>query len=287
MEKADKDCILTDVKIIFMNIFKILILVVIILVAGAVIVVTSVNQKVAVAPVATILPGITISPDVCCPTPKPPPPQCECYFSSDCSEKQYCDRTEGSCNKWNKEGKLQDGMCKANRSNIDWKQVEIGLVVNAVDAWMNAYLVAGEKGDAPLVAPIQSINLPMVWHVEIATVVFNTMERLLGFDFHQLAPCGSLDSAVFQCPPSVPRLDAAGKQLVQSVGKAVVEAVRVNNPALVEKPVNDFWEQYPNFKPMHTGVCYPHGHPQVQKGGERACQTRELEQILKVFLTGR
>jgi len=261
---------------------KLSIIVLILVAVAAIFYLSASYTNVALGPVASIVP------ELCCPTPKPPPPQCTCYFSSDCQSGQFCDWGAG-CQEVPKENgtpKL-DGMCKARNSKASWREVDATKVTAAIAAWFQAYANAGDLGGIPNVADIKAISLPVVWHVETASAVFNVMDRLLGFDFSKPAPCGAFDTAVFDCPPAIPQLDAAGKSLVASVGIAFAEAVRTANPKLVEEPLNAFWKKYPTYKPMHAGRCYPHGHAEVTKGGERKCQINELEQILSAFLVGR
>lgn len=215
-------------------------------------------------------------------TPQSSPAQCECYVSSDCQVGQSCNYASGCQSVSNK-----NGMCRARNRNADWRRIEIPAVTATVDAWFSAYITVAEQGGTPDVTAIKAMKLPSLWHVETAHAVFNAMDRLLGSDFGKPGSCSAFNTAIFTCPPAMPRLDAPALSLVSSVGIAFSEAVRTGNPKLIEKPINAFWKKYPTFKPARGGRCYASGNADAPKGNERICQINELEQILIAFLAGR
>jgi hypothetical protein len=176
-----------------------------------------------------------------------------------------------------------DGLCTGlTIRNIDWDQVLVVNVAEAADLYFRAYLTAGRRGGGPpdtaLIERASRLRLPMNWHLELIDAVHRSLDVTLGWDFMKC----NVDETCFG---QVPRLGDDAAALVDAAREGFVAGLRDNDPDAVDEPIRSFWSSTERFAPMHTGRCYPHGHPDVPDPA--TCQIEELKADLTLLLAGR
>jgi hypothetical protein len=228
---------------------------------------------------------------------------CNCYFTADCkgtTRGTKCNRhLEGGCTERNKPDETIngvlicgkpvgqpkcDGICQTEKAHgASWKNISPALVAKAADLYFSAYQKAAATGGGPpnstLLKAALAVPLPESWHIELQNEVHNALTVILGWDFMP-----SLD--LTQCFGQVPSLGTAPASLLDAARRGIVEGILQDDPKAVVQPIQEFWSQGDDqYKPMHLGVCYPHGHPEVTHPG--TCQIQELEAIVEVINAGR
>lgn len=229
------------------------------------------------------------------------PPDCRCYYSSDCrntSRGDTCDRTNGSCTERpkpneringvlicnEKPGEPKcDGLCKSQRRpGASWSNVDLNLVANAADLYLRAYQTAaagaGGPPDPGLLVQALAVAISNDWHLELQDAVHNLLDVLIGWDFLR----GRDQYVEFG---EVPALESAPLQLLSSIRMAFVAGLRNNQPEAATPALLSFWAQGEVYRPMHLGRCYPHGHPNMPD--IPACQAEEISGLLTLLLRGR
>lgn len=215
-------------------------------------------------------------------------PKCECYLDADCPEDRP-DCTyyfQGHCREWkNEENKTRDGLCKGSNLKFFWRRVDPNRVVAAIDLYFQAYMDAIRGDGQPneeLLNAAQRVSLrpSRTWHNELQRVVHDALDTVLGFDFHwpQLK-CSKFGSIV-----GLPDTNAA-VALVEHTREGFMEAILNNNPDMMEEHIMSFWRVHTEYAPLHTGRCYPHGHP--EQSAPEVCQIDSLKRTLRVLLEGR
>ncbi len=176
-----------------------------------------------------------------------------------------------------------DGLCTGlTIRHIDWAHVFVIDVAEAADLYFRAYLTAGRRGggspDMELIDRASQVRLPMNWHLELIDAVHRSLDVTLGWDFMKC----NVDATCFG---QVPRLGDDAAALVDAAREGFVAGLRDNDPDAVVEPIQSFWSRTESFAPMHTGRCYPHGHPDAPEVA--ACQIDELKADLMLLLAGR
>ena len=176
-----------------------------------------------------------------------------------------------------------DGLCTGLIiRHIDWNRVIAIDVAEAADLYFQAYLAAGRSGGGPpdrsFVERAAALRLPMNWHLELIDAVHRSLNVTLGWDF---MPC-TFDETCFG---QVPRLSEDAAALIDAAREGFVAGLRDNDPRAVEAPIRDFWSRTESYEPMHSGRCYPHGHPDAPDAA--TCQVEELKADLALLLAGR
>lgn len=176
-----------------------------------------------------------------------------------------------------------DGLCTGlTIRHIDWAHVLVIDVTEAADLYFRAYLTAGRRGGGPpdmeLIDRVSQIRLPMNWHLELIDAVHRSLDVTLGWDFMKC----NVDATCFG---QVPRLGDDAAALIDAAREGFVAGLRDNDPNAVVEPIRSFWSRTESFAPMHTGRCYPHGHPDAPEVA--ACQIDELKADLTLLLAGR
>src|SRR5262249_39054540 len=205
---------------------------------------------------------------------------CNCYFSSNCSQTgrgTICRYTwNGEICTWIAKPNVRiggvlicggtpgqpqcDGRCRdQRRPGAIWRDIDRAVVATAFNLYLKAYLAVAQQGgggpDPTLLKEAMSVPLPSDWHEELQEAIQDALDVLIGFDFMRsrdpTCPFG-------QCPAlsDVPFL------LVDTARQALEDGIVQNNSEAVVGPIRDFWKAY-QWVPMHTGRCYPHGHPEV------------------------
>jgi hypothetical protein len=208
-----------------------------------------------------------------------------CYWSTECSSGSYC-----SYNGCTLSGK-KDGVCTKSAGGFgDW-----GDFISAIDFYFQAYKESAEgKGGLPdldLVRRAQDKQLTAEGHYAVQLIVYNTLDLALGFDFIRPQACiGSAEEGKIP-PGGLGQIRLAAKdappgavEFIELLQHAVVNAVKAKNPNLVADPIRSFWKKHPDYKPRHTGRCWPHGHTDLPYKTAEECQIKELTHMLNVFL---
>ena len=202
-------------------------------------------------------------------------PECDCYWSTECGSGKHCDYSSGCTHVGKK-----DGTCKSGAGALP--SGGLSVAATALGLWLDAYQVTtADKGlpSADIVKRIQAINLPSQDRRRIRFAAFNTIDVLLGFDFgHPRGDCDAYDARCLGILRIRPDREAV--QLLRAVRPAFVLALQTRDPKPLQKSLNGYWKQYPNFRPHHSGRCYPHGHPEYPFKAVSACQLDELTRIL-------
>lgn len=213
-------------------------------------------------------------------------PDCNCYWSKDCPGHMYC----GDYFKCRLKGqpgsnKIFDGTCRKRATGAIWLRVNPQSVANAVDLYFQAYMEpitrGGGRPNEELLRAAQAIRLGRIWHKELQENVRSALDAVLGFDFHPPNPICRTDFGTI----GVSNIPAA-VALVEETRMGFREAILENNADVIERHIMAFWSEFPEYVPMHTGRCYPHGHPEFDISPE-ACQIAHLKAILWVLLEGR
>jgi hypothetical protein len=203
---------------------------------------------------------------------------CNCYWSSDCGSNQSC----GGYFSCEQSGKL-DGTC---RSSGGLSPGDFPILHGAVDDYYQAFLAAAMGGgglpDAEISARAQGKSLSLEGHFAAQQIVNDSLDVVLGFDFlrPQIMFCHGFGQ-IFSFRSFYPR---EAEELVDATRRGVVDAIRAKEPARVGGPIRGFWAKHPNYRPLHTGRCFPHGHPDFPYKAPADCQIRELEGMLKMFM---
>ena len=211
--------------------------------------------------------------------------QCHCYWGSDCGPDAPC--LIGGCQPvW--DGKL-DGVCRGFRGpGAGWAILGgnvVGLARSA-DRWFQSYIAAAQDAmrmpDSASLVEALRVPLTLGWHREIRQAVYNSIDLTMGFDFQPPeGDCFAYD------PRCIGRfrveLSTEGVQLLEALRQGFTQAIRESQPSAVEEPLRAFWNSN-SLAPLHTGRCYPHGHPDFQYRSPADCQVDGLTRILKVLL---
>lgn len=208
---------------------------------------------------------------------------CECYVSSDCSNGETC----GDYFTCTKVGKL-DGMCKSGGSGA-FTVGDLSAAASAASAYFDAFdegsqdvLGTGLPTAQEHVQAAHDARLSLDGHVAVRSLVLDALDLAIGFDLvhENLRLC----SAAGPVPMVRGPLHEGARALVSAVRTGVVDALRFGDPALVQQPLADFWAQYPDYEPHHSGRCYEHGHSSYPFADPLDCQVTELQRLLELYL---
>jgi len=207
---------------------------------------------------------------------------CDCYYTFDCPSGYYCGcYVCGCCSCIGK----YDGRCISTFHS--WSGDNVENVAKAISLYFDAYIRAIENGgglpDQGLLREAERIPLLAEWHRDLKRFIHDQLDVLLGFDF--MAPCGNgYKLGNIRAVPDI----MAAKALVTAGKTGIVNAILQNDPEAVVRPLEEFWDSFPNYRPMHTGRCYPHGHPEVKTLEDiKNCQITSLKRAMEVILKGR
>jgi hypothetical protein len=225
---------------------------------------------------------------------------CNCYWRSDCGNAQrwvcnygtgcaHSGKLDGTCQPWFPfEGPKDFVMLPTRVAGSGDDE----LFLQVFDLWFKAYVAAAEKEgnglpDRALLDQALGVKLPDQVHLGIKDTVFNVMDVLAGFDF-AMPPgnCYAYDTrcvGFFRIP-----LDPKGVQLLRSGESGFVQALRAKDRGLVERALQEFWKNN-DYRPHHTGRCYPHGHAEFAAAGGSPliCQQQELGAMVDSILAWR
>src|SRR5262249_11664642 len=149
-------------------------------------------------------------------------------------------------------GLMNDGLCVVTYGKF---QTTPEMMAEVANTWFEAYLKPIDGlPDADIVQRAESFPLPLIAHESIKRAVHNALDRILGFDIR----LNSIELAGISSP-----LNPTAAALVSATRDGFTAALRDQNPDKVVEPLETFWREHPDFKPMHSGRCYPHGHKGV------------------------
>lgn len=221
---------------------------------------------------------------------------CGCYFSTNCGARQYCNyRTilgGGGTSHCCQRGKL-DGVC-ATKSAVSayWSQVEVSAVTLAISKYFQAYLVPVARGEgrpdetwlreAVNVRIHANAQVGNLWHSVLQELVHNALDIVLGYDFEGIrSPVLTVQDFGFGNIRGL-RDPVAATALVRATYLGIKGAVERRSSNEISKNIREFWVRYPRYVPMHTGRCYPHGHP--GQTDALTCQIDALVRLVEVVL---
>lgn len=210
---------------------------------------------------------------------------CDCYWSADCSGTNTCDYGSGCTHSGKK-----DGTCSSSSSPVGpIDSTHLGTIAVATDLWFSAYENPTSKEglpDAEKVREVSEMHLAGSDQQRIKSAVFNAMDVALGFDFtHPPVSCLEYDErcvGIFRIHP-----DKEGFELLRVVRAGFNQGILQRDSRVVADAVYNYWGGRSQFRPHHTGRCYPHGHSEFGKRSTAECQADELSRILSGLLTKR
>ncbi len=209
---------------------------------------------------------------------------CGCYWSSDCGSGEYC-----NYNGCTKDGK-KDGTCSKSSGGFD-----LAGLVRATDLYFEGFQVpqkgAGGSPNRDLVRQAQDQPLTAEGHLTVQRIVHNALDLALGWDFVGPQACTGVAEPGRIAPGGLGQIRLAAKdappeasEIVESVRQGVLAAIKANNADQVAAPIRSFWRKHPDYKPRHTGRCWPHGHPELPYKTAEECQITELKRMLSIIL---
>lgn len=216
---------------------------------------------------------------------------CDCYFDDDCGFLFYC-RYDVDCS-WVPKGVSDgdrvcpelpfdgscDGLCKFLK--LPYGTVGREAVARAADLYFRAYMSTAERRtpvgdpDASILAQARAIDLPENGHKELTGAVFSALDLTIGWDFG----IGRRDMSDPERPgvDGIIRIIPEGGGMVRimdATRRGFVETIRSGRPETMLPPLEEFWTNFPDYRPNHGGRCYPHGHKGYATALE--CQRKNL-----------
>jgi len=162
--------------------------------------------------------------------------------------------------------------------------------VKISDLYFQAYLAVLPAGVVSLTRGFMdaagAVGVSDEWRQELLSAVVNALDRVVGWD----VKFSGYPTSTGVPPLFVDSLDPiedsvrikAMEAIIEAARRGIVNGILANNPDAVSQPIEDFWQQYPDYRPMHTGRCYPHGHLQVKSLADTVnCQRYELKAIVR------
>jgi len=216
---------------------------------------------------------------------------CDCYYDVDCPEFSGCNVGTPMCLNV---GKL-DGLCE------EWQSPQPGgesdpdesraAVSKAVELYFELFIqiVAQQGAGTPKPEAVRQIDGILGWPSRVKDakkprrpvvlkrqplidMLNNSLDRVLGFDFN-ISPVQEFGNV-----RHVPDREQA-IALIKTTRAAFLRAIEQRSGTAVRGPLAKFWASFPNYRPMHTGRCYPHGHPEQKSPLE--CQVESLSRMAK------
>lgn len=156
----------------------------------------------------------------------------------------------------------------------------IALFDLAFESYLPSVSTAGGQQDHVLLTRMRSQAPSQEVADLVQDMTYGFMDIALGFDVQPAEP-GTPDGVANVRGSLDPEASVA---MVLAVRTAVRGALEGRDPELVGPPVAQFWVENPDYAPMHTGRCFPHGHVD---GAENpvSCQIEELERKLHVLVS--
>jgi hypothetical protein len=227
-------------------------------------------------------------------------PNCNCYYSSDCSSGNTCGGL-GDC----KANGKSDGKCSTNAASGDsgygiimgnklphgklptTQKEDSTALYAAVDGYFQAFLKAIKQGgglpDKKLVAAAQKTQLSPVGHQDAEYTVWVALDAVMGWDFMYPNKLQRTSGYVGNIR-EVHGVKAA-EGIVDATRRGLLSALQSRDASKVVQPLQEFWQANPNFIPRHLGRCYPHGHAEVtDTKSSVACQIDTLERLATMLI---
>jgi hypothetical protein len=204
---------------------------------------------------------------------------CNCYTAADgeCpadgGPPKTCNHTQNICNGLvvPETGKNADGFCDPPYV----RTIDLIKLHSDLKFLFDSYLELGTNGGGRLSSSVvAALTLPRPLPQKAIYAVNEILDIVLGWDF--VLPTWP------DVRGSVPKLEGARLGIVQAAKAAVLESVEGQSVEPVGPALHEFWKTHPEFRPNHTGRCYPHGHPDLTDA--EACQIREISAILRSAL---
>jgi hypothetical protein len=168
-------------------------------------------------------------------------------------------------------------------------------VAKVTDLYFQAYLAVLPAGggfpDKSFIDATSAVGISDEWRQELLSAVVNALDRVVGWDV-KFSGYPTLTSAPPLFVDSFDPIEDSSRisimeAIINSARTGIVNGIIANNPDAVSQPIKDFWGEYPDYRPMHTGRCYPHGHPQVKNLTDTVkCQLYELKAIVRWIMAG-
>jgi hypothetical protein len=211
---------------------------------------------------------------------------CTCYLRCEPAETQMCDHW-GSCKVREGGPKILDGKCLVFGQGGNIRESLAFEIAKSLEYYFDAYIEAGtgEGGlpDEGLLSRAQSARLTLREHREIQALVDHALDLILGFD--TIPP--SIETPLRQIPSFKGRGYPEAREFLEGVRDSIVKSVLSGDVDSIEAAVSKFWSNNPNFHPLHTGRCYPHGHVEPEYVWKNAadCQTDLVQKSVRGFIS--
>ncbi len=208
--------------------------------------------------------------------------KCTCFIGDFCGVDKAC--RLGGCTPHNNKA----GLCKpVGGGGGAGLILDLPLAAESTSQYFDAFLEVGQgEGGLPkpeMLERAQSVALPLRTHLAVQTIVHESLKIILGFDFtpQQFASFLGVGQIMSFTDSDDP---VASISLVKATKKGVVDAIKNANPALVKKPLQDFWQCYPNYKRIYGGQCYVKNKGKQKGLSTEDCIIRTISNLLLVFL---
>jgi hypothetical protein len=150
----------------------------------------------------------------------------------------------------------------------------------AFDSYLPSLGTPGGLQDRALLAEMRSQAPSQELADLVQEMTYGFMDIAVGFDVQPAEP-GTPEGMANVRGSLDPEASVA---MLLAVRTGVRGALEGRDPELVGPPIAQFWVEHPDYAPMHTGRCFPHGHVD---GAEdpASCQVEELERKLHLLVS--
>lgn len=211
---------------------------------------------------------------------------CNCYWSSDCSDGQSC-----NYNGCTHVGKL-DGVCKSSGGAGGLDLPDLPIAAEGVREYFAAFHVAAQDITGATLPEARTAlraahgrRLTLEGHLSLRMLVLDALDVTIGWDL--VTPTVRFCSAAGPAPTFRGHLDAGTRALLAATEEALTVAIANNDASRVREPIEKFWASYPDYEPDHSGRCYDHGHDDYPYKSPAECQITELSRMLATHLPPR
>ena len=240
------------------------------------------NSRIRIRLLGFILLGLTALPLINCDEkPKPPPPQNLCT----CTQYELvC--TEGVSTCWHVDCQrvdYKDGKCFLYGPGTipDIPEPMRGPAVKMLDFYFTAYADAVKTGGGEpkkkLIEEAKKSDPEQIMSNVLLGMTNDFLYIVMGNDFRAL----TLEGPWGACEVGTVKDKTQTLALVNAVKKGTVSAIQKNSASEIAGPVNQFFQTYPEYRPVYPGYCYS----QKVKETPAECITDALEKRLSL-LTG-
>jgi hypothetical protein len=224
-------------------------------------------------------------------------PWCNCYFDSDCGFAMFCNWSINCSNQ--RKGTSNDGVdcpgdirgsCDGRCRFLRWKEAwdarqKLAAPLDALFAAFAAAARSGTPYGSPSRAELDRIGSELgdECRADLHALAFSALDTVMGWDLVRgahdpvLVERGYVEAFIGHVPD--PRATPEIIEAARSVFRIGLEGGDV---AAALAPLAEFWRRFPDYRPAHSGRCYPHGHDRFSTALE--CQQAQLRKMLEALL---